>query len=101
MPLLDSLDEIQLALAQFSYISVHAPSKRENLSELELVAQLGRVSAREWAIVVHPDMIVDFALWNKLGLALCIENMDKRKAGGRTTGRPYGMQGHRKNPVVG
>jgi hypothetical protein len=34
--------------------------------------------------IVHPDIIQTPKLWNALGAALCIENMDKRKVVGRT-----------------
>jgi|SRR6266568_3232799 len=33
---------------------------------------------------VHPDVIEDYSAWEYLGSALCIENMDQRKAIGRT-----------------
>ena len=84
-PLLHSLDALQKELRTFAYISFHAPSKREKLSEVELIAKLKPVAKRGWAIIVHPDLISDFSLWNELGKAVCIENMDKRKHVGRTT----------------
>jgi hypothetical protein len=81
-PLLESLD--QLPLKDFDYISFHAPSRLKHLSEAELVLKLQPIADRGWAIIVHPDVIHDFALWRKLGRAVCIENMDKRKPIGRT-----------------
>jgi hypothetical protein len=83
-PLLRSLDRLQDKLRTFVYISFHAPSKREKLSEAEVVSKLKQVADRGWAIIVHPDIIKDFSLWRALGSAVCIENMDKRKRIGRT-----------------
>jgi hypothetical protein len=83
-PLLNSLDELQSNLTPFEYISFHAPSKRERLSERDFVAKLQPVADRGWAIIVHPDVIENASLWRKLGRAVCIENMDKRKKIGRT-----------------
>ncbi|HEY8747902.1 MAG TPA: TIM barrel protein [Tepidisphaeraceae bacterium] len=83
-PLLQSLDALQKDLRGFVYISFHAPSKREKLTESEFIAKLKPVALRGWAIIVHPDVISDFSLWKGLGAAVCIENMDKRKRVGRT-----------------
>jgi hypothetical protein len=83
-PLLRSLDRLQPELSAFEYISFHAPTKRERLAEVELVAKLQPVADRGWTIIVHPDAIDDFSLWRTLGRAVCIENMDKRKRTGRT-----------------
>lgn len=33
---------------------------------------------------MHPDVIEDVSAWQKLGRAVCVENMDKRKRIGRT-----------------
>jgi Xylose isomerase-like TIM barrel len=38
----------------------------------------------EWPIILHPDVICDFALWRSFGSQLAIENMDRRKPFGRT-----------------
>jgi len=81
-PLVEALDSLDLG--QFSYISFHAPSKLVALTEPSLVAVLQPVIERGWPIVVHPDVITDFAAWQVLGDLLCIENMDKRKPVGRT-----------------
>ena len=83
-PLLESLDRLEDDLKPFEYVSFHAPSKRTHLSEGEFVERLRKVADRGWAIIVHPDVIEDFTLWRSLGRAVCIENMDKRKAIGRT-----------------
>lgn len=84
-PLLEALPALQNDLSCFDYVAFHAPSNLEKFSEAELVAKLKHVAERDWAIIVHPDVITDFSLWRRLGRAVCIENMDKRKKYGRTT----------------
>jgi hypothetical protein len=74
----------QDASLPFRYLSVHAPSKELRMSEAKLVDTLARLPARVDAIVVHPDVIDDPAEYRRLGARLVLENMDSRKAGGRT-----------------
>ena len=83
-PLIAMLDLLSDDLRSFEHISFHAPSKLRRLSEREFVDKLKPVADRGWAIIVHPDVINDVSLWRKLGHAVCIENMDKRKHIGRT-----------------
>jgi len=80
--LVDTLDELDLR--EFSYISVHAPSRFVDLSEADIVALLRPVFERHWPVVLHPDAIIDFSIWQQFGNLVCIENMDKRKPIGRT-----------------
>ncbi|MEA2462435.1 MAG: hypothetical protein QOJ98_182 [Acidobacteriota bacterium] len=80
-PLLAALP--RLDLAAFRYVSFHGPSKLTSLSEDDLVEALHGVP-RGWPIVVHPDVIRTPARWRELGSRLCLENMDNRKAKGRT-----------------
>jgi hypothetical protein len=68
----------------FHYLSVHAPSKNLKLAEAKLVDSLARLPAYVDAVVVHPDVIDDPAEFRRLGSRLVLENMDARKAGGRT-----------------
>jgi hypothetical protein len=68
----------------FHYLSVHAPSKDLRMAEAKLVDTLARLPAQVDAIVVHPDVIDDPAEYRRLGSRLVLENMDSRKAGGRT-----------------
>jgi hypothetical protein len=68
----------------FHYLSVHAPSKDLKLAEPKLVDCLSRLPACVDAIVVHPDVIDDPGEYRRLGARLVLENMDTRKAGGRT-----------------
>ncbi len=81
-PLLDALNELELS--QFKYIAVHAPSEFPAEEEERIVNLLSEVCRRGWPVVLHPDAIHDFSHWRKLGRLLCVENMDKRKAIGRT-----------------
>lgn len=77
---IDTLD-----VDSFDHVSFHAPSKLVNFTEREFVDILNKISKKNWLIVVHPDIITDFSLWNSLGDLLCIENIeDKRKNIGRT-----------------
>lgn len=80
--LIDNINSSELDY--FSYVSFHAPSKLNRITEVELVNKLEAVLRKEWSIIVHPDIISDFDLWRKFGKFLCIENMDKRKPIGRT-----------------
>lgn len=81
-PLVDALKTIPLA--KFRYVSLHAPSRLETLTEECAVELLRRVVACGIRIVCHPDIISKPALWRSLGSSLLIENMDKRKPIGRT-----------------
>jgi hypothetical protein len=81
-PLVRSLDVLDLR--QFSYVAVHAPSVMGADNEKRAVELLDSVALRDWPIVVHPDAIHDWGLWRHFGSLLCVENMDKRKAIGRS-----------------
>ncbi len=69
----------------FKYVAVHAPSQFDEADEPRVVnllsSLLEKVAVR---IVVHPDAIGDYQLWQQFGENLCIENMDHRKPLGRT-----------------
>jgi len=80
-PLLAFLAELDVS--EFSYISLHAPSRLTELTEQLLVEKLHEAVTRLNAITVHADIIEDPCLWRDLGPLLCIENMDARKATGR------------------
>ena len=68
----------------FHYLSVHAPVKHLQAGEVEMVYWLSGLPPEVRAIVAHPDTIDDFAPYRTLGSRLVIENMDARKATGRT-----------------
>ena len=75
---------VQRPSLPFDFLSVHAPSKHRQLPEAELVDLLLTVAPRVDAIVLHPDVIDDHAVWRQLGATLAIENMDPRKDDGQT-----------------
>ena len=83
-PLVHALNDLDLT--QFTYVSVHAPSRFVEMSEKHAVKLLRGVAEREWSIVLHPDAIRDWSCWLEFGSFVCIENMDKRKRIGRTAG---------------
>jgi len=72
-----------LDLSTFKYVSVHAPSSLKTLSE-QRVFELLSLLPEAWPIVAHPDILKTPSLWQQMGDRLCIENMDNRKARGRT-----------------
>ncbi|WP_428264216.1 sugar phosphate isomerase/epimerase family protein [Haliangium sp.] len=70
-----------LELDRFEYVSIHAPSRFENMSEAEIAELLVPCVRRGWSVVIHPNVIGDAACWEPFGRLLCIENMDKRTVG--------------------
>lgn len=72
-----------LPLSEFAYVSVHAPSRFDELTEARAVDYLATLP-RHVNVVVHPDAMAEPASWERLGARLCIENMDQRKRTGRT-----------------
>src|SRR5690606_6030412 len=68
----------------FRFVSVHAPTKGLTMPEDELVGRLAALPASIDAVVVHPDVLRDPARFASLGRSLVLENMDARKADGRT-----------------
>ena len=80
-PLLNSVKTLDLR--RYKYVSFHAPSKFSAEEERPLVERLSCLPS-EWPIILHPDVIRDFALWRPFGSRLAIENMDRRKPVGRT-----------------
>jgi hypothetical protein len=74
-----------LDLTGFSHVSFHAPSSFDARAEGAVVEALARAIAPcGFPIVVHPDTIHDYGPWRQLGALVAVENMDKRKAIGRT-----------------
>src|SRR3989339_1496861 len=80
--LIDALPN--LALSKYDYVSVHAPSRIASCSEEEMVRKLMFFARNKMPIIVHGDLINNFACWRLLGRYLCIENNDSRKSDGRT-----------------
>src|ERR1700704_4334647 len=65
---LDALIEAlpSINLDKYQYVSVHAPSQRVHLSEIELVDKLKILTRSISSIVVHPDVIVDISIWKQI-----------------------------------
>ncbi len=82
-PLVKSLND--LPLESFKYVSFHAPSSFEKDKEEHVIELLQPVRKRGWNIIVHPDVIYTPSRWSSFGEQLLIENMDRRKALGRTS----------------
>jgi hypothetical protein len=80
-PLVSGLEELDLG--QFTYVSVHAPSKLMSLSEKDTFSILHELPPT-WPIIVHPELMLTPSLWKGLGRRVCLENMDNRKSNGRT-----------------
>jgi hypothetical protein len=82
-PLLRCLPD--LPLSGYRSISIHAPSAFARGEERRIAADLLPVAAaRGWPVILHPDAIHDFGIWRDFGDRVAIENMDRRKPGGRT-----------------
>jgi len=68
----------------FRHLSVHAPIKGSLGTDAERVAALEALPCGVRTLIAHPDLVVDPAPWRSLGRRLVLENMDDRKATGRT-----------------
>ena len=71
-------------LEDFSRVSFHLPGSFERYSAQDAADLVAALRARGWPVVAHPDSLEFADAWSSLGEQLCIENMDKRKATGRT-----------------
>ncbi len=81
-PLLSALPSLDLS--GFEYVSVHAPSRFPAADEARIADALLASVPAGVPVVLHPDAIHDATVWRRLGKALAIENMDRRKPIGRT-----------------
>lgn len=81
-PLLDLIPTLDLSA--YRYVSVHAPSRFSAAEEPGVVEAIAAGVPESWPVVLHPDTIHDPRAWRALGARLSIENMDRRKAWGRT-----------------
>jgi hypothetical protein len=80
--LMAAVDELDIA--NYRYVSVHAPSKFRTMTERQVAKSLLPCIDRRWPVILHPDAIGDPGCWREFGRLLCLENMDKRKSSGRT-----------------
>lgn len=81
-PLVAGIED--LPLAAFQQVTIHLPSRYEVADEPRVAAAARQLADRGLPVVIHPDVMHDFALWRALGDKLFVENMDKRKPIGRT-----------------
>lgn len=81
-PLLTALHSLDLT--RYKYVSIHAPSSYASSEEARIVELFLRYVPQDWQIVIHPDSMYNPIEWDILGSRLTIENMDRRKPGGRT-----------------
>jgi len=76
---------MQNGTGDYRHVSFHAPSRFERHEERAVVDVIRNLLVKfSMSIVVHPDVIYDYALWRPFGGRICIENMDHRKPVGRT-----------------
>lgn len=68
----------------FTYLSVHAPVKGREAPDQALVEWLRDLPPTVETIVIHPDTLTALDAYRVLGRRLVLENMDLRKASGRT-----------------
>lgn len=79
-------------LKTFAHVALHAPTNFSASEEWDVAATLlEAVRERRWLVVVHPDCITSADAWRPFGELLCIENLDKRKATGRTVAELEGI----------
>lgn len=83
-PLVEAIPTLDLT--QFSFVSIHVPSRFSPEQEGLVLERLSWLAAQDYPLVVHPDVIYTSKEWRKLGDKLLIENMDRRKPVGRTVG---------------
>jgi len=80
-PLMEAVPDLDVS--GFTYVSIHAPSKRTAMSDRDVVRLLRPAADKHWPIIIHPDAVEDFSAWRALGETVLVENTDGRKAVGR------------------
>lgn len=73
----------------FSYVSIHAPSnfnygKNKETEETLNLIQESHKKFNFSVVVIHPNLVSDWNVFNNYDLPFAIENMDHRKKFGRT-----------------
>ena len=89
IPLLEAVP--RLPLDAFDFVSFHAPSRLQTMSENDLIDQVTAIRDRNWPIVLHPDVISEIDHWAVLEDSVLLENVDQRKSVARTAAemRPF------------
>lgn len=80
--LIDALPDLDLA--RYTYVSIHAPNDFAPEEEIWVTRVLSKVVESGWPVLVHPDTVLDWSRWAEFGSQLLVENMDPRRAVGRT-----------------
>ncbi len=80
-PLLQAFET--LPLERYRHVSIHVPSCLSEMTDSQLCDALTTVASKGVPLIVHPDIISNWEAWDRLGEAVVIENMDKRKPCGR------------------
>ncbi len=75
----------------FRHVSVHTPVKGALGTDAERVAAVLELPVSVRTLIAHPDLVEDAAPWRALGRRVVFENMDDRKAGGRTADELAGL----------
>jgi hypothetical protein len=70
----------------FRHLSVHTPVKGELGTDAERVEALLELPHAVRTLIAHPDLVADPEPYRALGRRIVFENMDNRKASGRTAG---------------
>jgi hypothetical protein len=74
----------------FSHISLHAPTRKikygDNAACLSVLEKIWEAHLRLIfnAVIIHPDLVEDFSVFQDCPLPLAFENMDSRKIFGKT-----------------
>lgn len=68
----------------FAYVGVHGPAQGWTGTDADLADALVALTRSVDALVMHPESLGDADAYRRLGRVLTIENMDPRKADGRT-----------------
>lgn len=68
----------------FRHVSVHTPVKGAATTDAGRVGALAALPLDVRTLIFHPDLVADAAPYRALGRRAVFENMDARKAGGRT-----------------
>lgn len=85
----DDLDQLSAHdFAGFDHLSMHAPKfdYGDNEGTYKIFERIRRVNAirtLDW-VVIHPDTVVDFSVFQNAGFNVALENMDNRKASYKT-----------------
>ena len=76
---------IDHGISEFSF-SIHLPTNFNHEQEIQIVDMLNHYDTGDANLILHPDTIHNFELWQDFRGMVLIENMDLRKKDGITVG---------------